>query len=139
MKFQIKTRAGVTLEPIAFADIVINLFVFFFLSFGVFATFDAPNKGLVPIHLPKGGQTAEPTHQGRLVLTVDTSGTIFIGSRVIALSALTESVNQELAGLRSKNVRIQADHKVQLNQLVPILDLLRKTNASAVSIETELT
>ena len=138
MNFQIKSRAPVTLEPIAFADVVINLFVFFFLAFGLAASFDTPHKGTVPVQLPRGGHVAETSHKEPLALTVKRDGKIYFGARRLALSDLTEAVNGLMAEKKSKNVIIQADRHGQLNQLVPILDRLRQTNANAVSIETEL-
>ena len=49
MRLKTNIKISPSWETIAFADIVINLFVFFFITFGLFATFDATQRGSLPI------------------------------------------------------------------------------------------
>ena len=139
MQFQIKSKSHVSLEPIAFADIVINLFVFFFITFGLFATFDAKQKGLVPIELPKSNQTPAQTALQSLTVTLARTGAIHVGYQTVVLPQLKRAVDYELSRRKDKNVRIRADRTVSVQSLISVLDILRETKANSISIETEKT
>jgi len=138
MIFHSRVHAPVTLEPITFADIVINLFVFFFLSFGIFATFDGTHKGLLPVKLPTGGDASSRVHSKPVTITVNRSGSAFLARKAIPLHKLTEAVNQELAKMKVKHLVLRPDRALTLNHFVTILDRLRKSHAEAISIETQL-
>jgi len=139
MRFQIRSRAPVLLEPITFADIVINLFVFFFISFGLLASLDVPQTGALPIQLPKGGQKAENVRDsGPLVIKVDRSKTIFLENKPVVIDHLKDAINLEFKHRKNKKLVVRADTTVQLGQFVPLLDVLRTTHARSVSVETDL-
>jgi len=137
MRFQVRSHVPVFLEPIAFADIVINLFVFFFLSFGLFATFDAHNRGSISVDLPKGGQTLKMNQESPEILTLKQNGTLFLGSRQIVLHELKQVVEHSLSRMRTKQIVLRADKAVRLEKVIPVLDRLRETSAQSVSVETE--
>lgn len=138
MIFRSKARVPVSLEFIAFADIVMNLFIFFLMSFGLFASFDARQSGLLPVHLPRAKQIEAATESAPLVVTINRRGNIFVGAKPIPFSQLEKLVNLELANKREKNVVIRPDRAVTLEQFVPLLETLRRSDAASVSIETEL-
>ena len=136
--FRTKTKTPVALETIAFADIVINLFVFFFITFGVFATFDVSQKGTLPIQLPKAEHATVKKQTAPLTVMIDRSGIPYIGPRKIALSELKKSINYELSLRKEKSVIVRADRTISLEQFVSVLDVIRNTKARAVAIETEI-
>lgn len=136
MIVQIKARAPVFLSPIAFADIVINLFVFFFLCFGVLATFEARPPGTLPIQLPKGGERAHQKETQPVTVVINASGTVLLEGKVVLRSRLKASVNHEIAKRKVRDVVVRADRAVTLQHLLPVLDTLRTTDAHSVSIAT---
>ena len=135
MNFQISSRAPVRLEPIAIADIVINLFVFFFLSFGLFASFE----GSLPIHLPVGGEARESTQAEPLQVILTRHARLMVGGKQVAFSELTMFVNRELENRENRTVVLAPSREVTLESFIPVLDSLRKSRAQSVSIQTELT
>jgi len=137
MIFRTKTRVPVLLEPIAFADIVINLFIFFFISFGLYATFDQEQKGLIPIQLPVGGQKVEADDTHPLIVEMNEQGQLFLGKEQVSLDRLDRSVERSLGKRRSKSVVVRPDRRLSLGQFVPVLDSLRASGAQSISVETE--
>ena len=137
MRFQIHSKSHVLLEPIALADIVINLFVFFFVTFGLFATFDAKQKSLLPIALPQSNRIPSPKTADPLALTMTRGGGLRLGFRPVTLPQLKRAVDYELSMRKGKNIKVQADRAISVQQLVSVLDILRETKAQAISIETE--
>ena len=138
MIFRLKSKAPVVMETIAFADIVINLFVFFFITFGLFATFDATKRGTLPIELPKVQYPAKDAPQNHLIVMIDREGLLYIGPQRVPLSELRATLNHELSLRKEKNVAIRAHRTISLERFVSVLDVVRTTKAKAVSIETEI-
>ena len=137
MIFRTKAKHPLALETIAFADIVINLFVFFFITFGLFATFDVSQKGILPIQLPKVKHSAAAKRLSPLIIMIDRNGIPYLGSRKIALSELRKSVNYELSSRKEKGIVVRADRTISLEQFVSVLDVIRSTKARSVAIETD--
>jgi biopolymer transport protein ExbD len=137
MIFRVKTRTPISFEPIALADIVINLFVFFLLSFGLFASFDALKSGAIPIQLPKGGENLDNSDKKPLAIVINQSGALFVARHVTSKENLKEKVNHELEMRKNKDVILRADQHLRLEQLVGALDILRQTSARAIAIETQ--
>ena len=126
------------MESVAFADIVINLFVFFFITFGLFATFDPAQKGTFPIELPHANTSSSNKAFQPLALTIERNGTLHLGSQVIGRTELKEMLNHELLLRKDKKVLIRADRRISLQTLGSILDIVRSSKAKSISIETEL-
>ncbi len=137
MIFRIKAKPHVALETIAFADIVINLFVFFFITFGLFATFEHAQKGMFPIELPKAKHGALPKALVPLTVMIDRRGVLYVGNKMVPAAKLKSILNRELSIRKDKNILIRADRAISLEQFVSALDTIRSTNAAAISIETQ--
>src|SRR3990167_6425069 len=129
MIFRVKVKPHVALESIAFADIVINLFVFFFITFGLFATLDSVKKGTFPIELPKARYTAAKKQITPLTVTIDRRGVLYVGEKVVAVAKLKDVLSRELSVRKEKNILIRADRTISLQQFVSILDVIRSTKA----------
>ena len=138
MILKIKSSPRVSLESVALADIITNLFVFFFVAFGLFATFEVSQKGTLPIQLPKAEHAAVKKQPDTLIVTINRNGTPYIGSRKIVLSGLQKSINYELSLRKEKSVIVRADRLSSFEQFISVLDVIRSTKARSVAIETEL-
>ena len=138
MLFKVKSKSPVTLETIAFADIVINLFIFFFITFGLFASFDAVQKGTLSIELPKASTASHGELSKPVTITIDHNGKVYLDSRRIPLTKLRESINYELSSRKEKSVLVRADRSIALQKFITVLDLVRNTKAKAVAIEAEI-
>ena len=137
MIFHVKSKAHPSLETVALADVVINLFIFFFVTFGLFATFDAAQKGIVPIELPKAEHAEAKRPDKPLVILINRKGDISLGVQATPVSKLHEALNHELSFRKDKAVIVHADRTIPLEKLVSVLDVVRNTKARSVSIETE--
>ncbi|HLD56256.1 MAG TPA: biopolymer transporter ExbD [Candidatus Omnitrophota bacterium] len=137
MRLKTNIKISPSWETIAFADIVINLFVFFFITFGLFATFDATQRGSLPIELPRAITAPILKSALPLTVTIKRDGTVHAGSQKILLSELEATLNRELSLRKEKNVLVRADRLIPLERFVSVLEVVRNTKARAVAIETE--
>ncbi len=138
MIFRIKSKPRISLESVALADIITNLFVFFFVAFGLFATFDPTQKGTLPIQLPRAEHAKVKQQSVPLKITIDKNGIPYLESRKITLPELKKSVNYELSLRKVNSIVIRADRTISLEQFVAVLDVVRTTKARSVAIETEI-
>lgn len=137
MIFKTSIKISPSWETIAFADVVINLFVFFFITFGLFATFDATQRGTLPIELPRAIAAPVPKSDLSLTVMIKRDGTLHVGSQKILLSELEATLNRELSLRKEKNVLVRADRLIPLERFVSVLEAVRQTKAHSVAIETD--
>ena len=95
MKIRSAGRPQLTLESVAMTDIIMNMFVFFFISFSLLYTFNPQRESKIKVNLPKGVTDVKSRGEKPLVVTV--TGQIFhsrtcgsactgVGSRSAAMS-----------------------------------------------------
>lgn len=137
MMFKTHIKPSPAWDTIAFADIVVNLFVFFFITFGLYATFDAARKGTFPIELPRTITAPLSKPHLPLTVTINRDGTIRVGSQKILLSELKTTADRELSLKKEKSVLVRADRLIPLERFVSVLEVVRQTRARSVAIETE--
>ena len=137
MIFKPKVNTAPVWDTIAFADIVVNLFVFFFITFGLYASFDVTHRGTLPIELPRTASPAPEKSAVPVTVMIKRDGTVHVGSQKILLSELKNTLEQELSLKKEKNVLVRADRLIPVERFVSVLEVVRGTKAKAVAIETE--
>ncbi len=138
MIFRLKSKSSVTGETIALADIVLNLFVFFFITFALNTSFDSARRGTFPINLPKASSSTAGKAQKPLTVSIDQGGKIYLGSRIIVSDKLKTVLNHELSLRKDKGILVQADQSISLQMFISILDIIKTTAARSVVIETKI-
>ena len=136
MIFKVKSKSATSADSVALADIVINLFVFFFITFGLNASFDSVKKGNFPIDLPKASSATLPKSQKNLTLSIDRTGNIYLGPWTVSIGELKTTLNHELTLQKNKDILIQADRSISLQTFISILDVVKTTKAHSVAVET---
>jgi biopolymer transport protein ExbD len=138
MKFQSKTRILFATESIALADIVMNLFIFFFVTFSFFATFKkVQQESTVELRLPTTGAGAIAPQKGPVVVAITAGGEIFLQDKAVTLSALTENIRSALANIDQKAVVVRADKTLQLEQFVGVIEAIKAADVENIAIRTE--
>ena len=138
MKFRLNTPPPVAIDSIAFADIVINLFVFFFITFGLIAPLNVGIKGTLPIELPSSDHALPQKGSAPQEVTIDRKGKFYFDGRLVSLTQLKRALSRAMASQTEKTVLVRADRTISLERLVSVLDVIRSTQAKAVAIETLL-
>lgn len=138
MIFRLKSKPSTSGETIALADIVLNLFVFFFITFGLYTSLDAAKRGILPIDLPKASSSILEKTQKPTTLIIDKNGKVYLGPRVITAAELKTVLNHELSLQKNKDILVQADRSISLQTFISILDIIKTTQARSVAIETKL-
>ncbi len=123
-------------ESIALTDIVMNLFIFFFVSFSLLYTFSPERMARLEIALPKAS-TAGGGAQTALVVTVTREGRYFFGDHAVPEGRLRPEL-AELAKRRpGTGVVIRADEGASCGALVAVFDACRAVGITQTSFAVQ--
>ena len=126
-----------SLESIALTDIIMNLFIFFFITFTLLATFRAQKESKIPVHLPTSSQAPSKSEK-QIVVAVTKENQVFLDHAPIALDRLKPQLESLLAPNRDRPVTIRADREILLEMAVKVLDAAKAAGAQQLSIVTEI-
>lgn len=137
MKFKSRRDIQMSLESIALTDIIMNLFIFFFITFTLLATFRAQKESKIPVHLPTSTQ-APSKPEKQIVVAVTKENQVFLDGEAIALDKLKPQLESLLNPNQDRPVTIRADREILLEMAVKVLDAARSAGARQISIVTEI-
>ncbi len=124
MKISGKRTYMLSLESVAMTDIVLNMFIFFFISFSLLYTFEPFRAQKLEVKLPKATNVSSMGEEEQLTLTLTNENVLYLDKELITMKELKEKIS-----LRHKNnpriaVVLRADRLVRFKQVVTILDIL---------------
>ena len=123
-----------SLENIAMTDIIMNMFIFFFISFSLLYTFSPERIQKLDIKLPEATNTAplENKNQVDIVLTGD--GAIYLDKERVSISGLKDALSARRKNNPKLTVILRADKSVRFKQIVSVIDMLTELKVSRLSI-----
>ena len=125
----------INLESSSSTDIVLNMFIFFFISFSLLYTFSPERLAKVPVKPPR--VTTKMTSQitdKPVVVTIDHTGVLYVGEQTVTFSTLPDAVQQALRASARTNVLVRADRLVTIKDVVRAMELAKHAGATDVSI-----
>jgi biopolymer transport protein ExbD len=138
MKIKTKNKLVLSLESVAMTDIILNMFIFFFISFSLLYTFNPQQESKIKVVLPKGMTMAQMKGDTPLVVTVTAKNEVYIANTLVSERAL----NGRLAGYakeyKDKGVIVKADRQASVDYFVKVLDAAKLAGISRVSVSIEL-
>ena len=137
MRFARRSKTHVGLEPIALTDIVMNLFLFFFITFNLLATFDHTQESPLAIDLPSVTSGPTVSHLPSHEIVLSKNGGIQWDRDHISIQELKEELLR--GGVRKELIMLRADRGASVQSLTSILEVIRDTGATHVSLQTEVT
>ncbi|MET0262574.1 MAG: biopolymer transporter ExbD [Rariglobus sp.] len=93
----------------------------------------------IPINLPsqsKTPQTPDPDAKFQSI-SIDRQGAYFYGEKRVTLSELQARLSQLATDSKPPVIRIRADLTLQWQQVVTLMDELKKNNLSKISFDTQ--
>lgn len=129
--FREKTQPLVMIIPMI--DIMLFLLVFFMIS-----TIYMVQTNTLPVSLPQSSTANQETRPNVVPITVLASGEVLFDSAGVTDEELAEKVRSALAADKNTIFVLRGDKATRYENVVAMLDLLKKSGASRVSIATEL-
>ena len=134
MRISGKRNYLIGLESVAMTDIVLNMFIFFFISFSILYTLNPDVIKKLGVELPKAKNVSEMPNRMKVVITLTAEDIIYFNKQVVTIKELKE----KLADLKKSNtllmVSLYADKSVEFNSVVNVLDILNEIKITPISI-----
>lgn len=124
----------IALESVAMTDIVMNMFIFFFISFSLIYTFNPVKVSRIVVKLPKANTAVALEGSEKVMLTVTRDGRYFINDESIRSSGLRPALEARLKENASLSVVLKVDGSARFSGVVRALDVLNELNIQKVSV-----
>jgi biopolymer transport protein ExbD len=126
----------VSLESVAMTDIIMNMFIFFFISFSLLYTFNPNRVQKLDIKLPKAANTSNIENYSQVNISMSNEGMIYLGEDVVNIKTLKEKISLKRKENSNLVVILRADKLVAFKNIVNVLDTLTELGISNLNIAT---
>lgn len=136
MQFSKHAQPKLSLDSIALTDIIMNMFIFFFITFSFLATFSQSREGRVDVSLPKASSAASQQEQKRMTVSLAKGGGLFLNDQETSLEHLQDVFQAEREKGGEITLVVRADQEVQHGRVVSVMDLARTEGLHRLAIAT---
>lgn len=136
MRFKQHLQSNIGMDSVALTDIIMNMFIFFFITFSFLATFNQVKEGHVDVSLPKASSATSQAEKKRLTVSLTKNGGLFLNEEVISLDQLQAKFQAEQAQGSEITLVVRADQEVQHGRVVKVMDLARTEGLHRLAIAT---
>lgn len=137
MKVQTSRKSFLSLESVAMTDIVMNLFIFFFISFSLLYTFNPKKESKIEVKLPQGTAPERAKADSPLEVSVTAGNEIFIGKTRIAPKKLKQELISRAKLSKPSGVLVRADKTASVDTLVKVLDSAKQAGLEKLGVAIE--
>lgn len=138
MRFKRHSKILFSLESVALTDIIMNLFIFFFITFSFMATFHKTNEGQVAVNLPKATTAAPPVEKKSLLVSLAKEGGLFLDNTPLTLEQLRTHFQAQHTQGTDLTLVIRADKEVPHGRVVEVMDMARTAGLDHLAIGTQV-
>ena len=117
---------------------VMNLFIFFFVSFSLLYTFNPERMARLEVTLPTAS-TGHGAAETALVVTITPDGRLFVGDRAVAAGRLAAELTDAAARHPGLSVVVRADEAAPCRALVAVFDAGRSAGIARMSFAVQPT
>ena len=137
MKIAAANKLLLSLESAALTDIIMNLFIFFFISFSLLYTFNPNTQSEIKVNLPRGTVDLEK-FKGPVIVSITNDNSIYFNSEKIELKDLTMSLSKDIEKTKEAGLVIMSDKEASVDTLVKVLDTSKAAGISKLGIAIEV-
>ena len=137
MKIKTSQKSFLSLESVAMTDIVMNLFIFFFISFSLLYTFNPHKEAKIEVKLPEGQAKEEPRGDAPVVVSVTSGNEIYIGKKRVLPEALKGELASRAKSAKRSGVLVRADKLASVDYLVKVLDSAKQAGIEKLGVAIE--
>jgi biopolymer transport protein ExbD len=122
----------VALESVAMTDIVLNMFIFFFISFSLLYTF---NKAVsVEVNLPASKSLVKLDGADKVILTVTREGRYYLDAQPVTVKEMKSLLRARLGKEPSLEMVLMVDRVARFNNVVMALDIINELGIRRLSV-----
>jgi len=137
MKIKTHRDSVVTLESIAFTDIILNIFIFFFTAFSLVYTFNPARESRIIVKLPQADIKAPVDQTEPIIINITNRNEIFLKNKSRTLIDLKKEIQSLIAFNKTRPVIVRADKSVVFDRVVQVLDVAKNAGVERLGIAIE--
>jgi biopolymer transport protein ExbD len=137
MKIKPHRDSTVTIESIAFTDIILNIFIFFFTAFSLVYTFNPTKESRIIVKLPQADIKAPVDQKEPIIVTINSQNEVFLNNRPKNLRDLKTELQSLIAFNKARPVIVRADKSVVFDRVVQVLDVAKNSGVERLGIAIE--
>ena len=118
-------------------DIIMNLFIFFFISFSLLYTFNQHKQSDIKVNLPRG-TTDMQQFKGPAVVTITKDNSIYFNSEKTELKYLADHIRKNIENVARDGLLIKSDKDASVDMLVKVLDTSKSAGINKLGIAIEV-
>ena len=112
-----------------FVDVVLVLLIIFMVTAPVL-------QSGIEVNVPKT-KTVKQISEERLVITINSKQEVFLGNDPVNINSLGDQLRQKIRDPRGQSIYVRADENVPFGAFATVMDAVKATGISNVSIVTE--
>lgn len=124
----------IALESVAMTDIVLNMFIFFFISFSILYTFNPIKVSKMDVKLPKASTAVAVEGSEKTILTITKDGEFIISDEKKDVTALKDYLQRKVKEDPSMSLLLKVDRRTKFSNVVTILDIINQLHIERVSV-----
>ena len=124
----------VALESVAMTDIVMNMFIFFFISFSLIYTLNPIKISKIEVNLPKASSAVALEGSEKVVLAITGKGAYFMNDESVKSADLKKALQKKLSDNPDMSLILKVDGAAKFDRVAKALDVINELNISRVSV-----
>ena len=124
----------VTLESVAMTDIVLNMFIFFFISFSLLYTFNPYRIQKLEVKLPQAANTTPIKDTAQVDITITNEGLMYLDKGLVTRKELKDKVKTIYKNNPKINIMLRSDRLARFKDIVYVLDTLTEIGVKNLNI-----
>jgi len=124
------------MESVVMTDIILNMFIFFFISFSLLYTFSPYRIKKLEVRLPEAASARPLEGKGQVNITINNEGVIYLDQEHVAKKSLREKISKRYTQNPGLGVILSSDRLVRFKDIVDVLDILNAVGIKNLNIAT---
>ncbi len=134
MKISGQRNYQVSLESVAMTDIVLNMFIFFFISFSLLYTFSPERVKKLDVSLPEAKSATALKEKKQVTVTITNEGVVYLDKEIVNRQELKARISKLHKNNPALGVVLSSDKFVRFQDIVEVLDTLNQLGIKNLNI-----
>jgi len=134
MKISGRKDYMVSLESVAMTDIVLNMFIFFFISFSLLYTFNPYRIQKLEVKLPQAANTTPIKDTAQVDITITNEGLMYLDKELVTRKELKDKVKIIYKNNPKISIMLRSDRLARFKDIVYVLDTLTEVGVKNLNI-----
>lgn len=122
------------LESVAMTDIVLNMFIFFFISFSLLYTFSPQRIKQLEVKLPKAESASPIKAVPHVNITINNDGLVYLNGEPVTKEELKKKVITLIKKTPDTAVIVHSDRLTRFKEIVSVLNALTEAGVRNLNI-----